>query len=121
MTDSGAKAVFHHDSGRRTVSAPGIDVACAGGSDNTEVLIADGTAISSATVAGLAAYVLSLRMPEELAKYEIKNTAKDTKEILMSLAYPRVPDAPPVIWNGKNAAQVEIQRDGGSPVQIPAA
>lgn len=92
------------------VFAPGTNRAtdglhCAGIKSPTDYVFEEGTSFSAPTVAGIAAYLLSidpsLRVPGRAAQLVAR--------LIWQLAYARVLDGPPVVWNGADAVWQDKQ------------
>lgn len=87
------------------VWAPGVNVKCSGKDAYTPATKETGTSYAAGTAAGLAAYLLSApAFQSELLTGRPSQLPEKVKQLMVSLAYKRIPNGDPIIWNGIDSA-----------------
>ena len=71
--------------------------------------------LAASAVAGLAAYFMSLDQYRGQLLVQ-GSVARNVRDLIKSLAYPRLPNQPAVVWNGIDSAEIycPVRRDAGS-------
>ncbi|KAH9206747.1 peptidase S8/S53 domain-containing protein, partial [Leptodontidium sp. 2 PMI_412] len=101
VDETGKNATFSKGGPLVTVMAPGVNIICASGDPSGADQDIDGTSFAAPAVAGLAAYLLALGDYPDLAV--TGSVAANMRDIITSMAYPRITDGGPVAYNGEGA------------------
>ncbi|KAF5494539.1 Subtilisin-like protease 2 [Colletotrichum siamense] len=99
--NTGKNASFSQGGPLVHVMAPGEQIQCAANSFFSNTQKQDGTSFAAPSVAGLAAYLLALGEYPQL--YQSGKVAANMKDLLIAMAYQRVPDGGQVVFNGQGA------------------
>ncbi|KAI8256516.1 Subtilisin-like protease 2 [Colletotrichum sp. SAR 10_77] len=110
--NTGKNASFSQGGPLVHVMAPGEQIQCAANSFFSNTQKQDGTSFAAPSVAGLAAYLLALGEYPQL--YQSGKVAANMKDLLIAMAYQRVPDGGQVVFNGQGAVYEGYHQSMGS-------